>query len=404
MSSPLFYTRTNCRVCGSAQLDLVLDYGEMPLAGGFFPAEDERSMRRFPLHLVQCKNCSLLQVKETVEPGIIFENYSYESSVNRTLVAHFAELSNLLAQMAGQDGLIVEFGCNDGVLLNPLAARGARVVGVDPSDVAERASAKAGWPLVREYFDKDVAAAIRSRFGEAKVIAANNVCAHVDDPNVLIEGVAELLAPDGKFVFEVHYQGDLIEGCQYDTVYHEHTCYYSLRSLQCLLAKHQLSITGVERHSIHCGSIRVVAERSGSAERSPFVDEMLEAERAYNVQGFGEFARRHRERLHGLVAAMRSAGKRIAAYGASGRATILLNYCGLGPELLENVSDLSPLRYGRVVPGIGLPIVPRERFHSDYPDYALLTAWNYEREIVRDEEAFLAQGSFIVPLTSIRIV
>lgn len=405
MVRSLYRTRTECRVCASEQLSLVLDYGAMPLAGGFFPAGDERSTRRFPMHLTRCEQCSLLQVAETVNPEIIFGTYSYESSVNRTLVAHNAELGVVLESMAGPGGLLVEFGCNDGVLLNPLWRRGVRVLGVDPSDVAERASAREGWPLIREYFGKEVAANIRSRFGEAKIIAANNVCAHVDDPNVLIAGVAELLASDGRFVFEVHYQGDLISSRQYDTVYHEHTCYYSLRSLERLLSGHELRVAGVERISIHCGSIRVTAVRHDSSyARAPSVDAMIAEEAALDIDGFGRFAERHRKLLHDLIETLRSAGKRVVAYGASGRATILLNFCRLGPELLEHVSDLSPLRYDRVVPGVCVPIVTRGKFHENYPDYALMTAWNYESEIVADEQSFLAKGAFIVPLKDIRVI
>ena len=406
MNQRSFSTRDTCRVCHSKQLEIVLNYGEMPLAGGFFPADDERSRRRFPLHLMRCKDCTLMQVAETVNPDAIFGTYSYTSSVNRTLVAHNTELAVTLRQMVGDNGLIVEFGCNDGVLLNPLVKLGARVVGVDPSDVAERASAEHGWPLVRGYFGNEVAARIRSRFGEAKIIVANNVCAHVDDPNVLISGVTELLAADGRFVFEVHYQGDLVATRQYDTVYHEHTCYYSLASLQRLLSAHNLHVVDVTRIPIHCGSIRVTAARVGSGlEPLSSVETMIAEEARLDVEGFGKFAKRHRKTLHDLIGNIRQAGKRVVAYGASGRATILLNFCALGPEMLDHVSDLSPLRYNRVVPGVCVPILPRAKFHENYPNYALITAWNYETEIMVDERLFIEKGNaFIVPLPDIRVI
>lgn len=358
------------------------------------------------MHLVRCDNCTLMQVSETVDPHIVFSAYSYASSVNRTLVAHSTELATTIRQMAGADGLVVEVGCNDGVLLNPLVKLGVKVVGVDPSDVAQRASEQHGWPLIQGYFGKETAATVRTQFGEAKIIVANNVCAHVDDPGLLIEGIAELLDADGRFIFEVHYQGDLLATRQYDTVYHEHTCYYSLLSLQHLLSAHGLHVVNVERIPIHCGSIRVTATRVDShCDPSTAVATMLAEETVLDADDFAKFAERHRKLLHNLIADIRRANKRVVAYGASGRATILLNYCALGPELLDHVSDLSPLRYNRVVPGVCVPILPRAKFYEHYPDYALITAWNYTAEIVTDEREFLQKSNaFILPLPDIRVV
>lgn len=400
-----FKSRMTCRVCASRELRLILDYGEMPLAGGFFEESDPRSERTFPLHLVLCEECGLLQVQETVDPRLIFETYSYVSSVNRTLVAHNRDLAFELASLCPGDGLIVEIGCNDGVLLNPLTELGKSVLGVDPSDVAKKASADHGWPLLSGYFDRAAAKKIVGQYGEASVIAANNVCAHLDDPNEMMAGVAELLAPQGSFVFEVHYQGDLVAGRQYDTVYHEHTCYYSVTSLRNLLLRHGLIVVDVTRIPIHGGSIRVRAMTEGaSVKAEPSVQTFLDDEAELDLGAFAEEAERHRRLLHQLIADLRSSGKKIVAYGASGRGTVMLNFCKLGPNLLDHVSDLSPLRYHRVVPGVKVPILSREQFSKDYPSYALMTAWNYEKEIVEDERNFLASGgSFIVPLPQIRL-
>ena len=406
MSNAQFVRRRTCRVCGSSRLELVLDYGNMPLAGGFFPVEDERSRQVFPMTLVRCEDCTLLQIAETINPEAIFSTYSYASSVNRMLVAHNSELASRLSDMLPTEGLIVEIGCNDGVLLKPLLRLGAKVVGVDPSDVAQRAADDNGWSFVRGYFDRQKASEIEKQFGMADIVVANNVCAHLDEPNRMVEGVAKLLKPAGYFVFEVHYQGDLIETGQYDTVYHEHTCYYSLNSLKWLLETQELRIIDVQRIPIHGGSIRVTSVPMASS-RPPRrnVEQMLQEEADLNVARFAVFAKRHGKLLHDLLANLRRAGKRIVAYGASGRATILLNFCSLGKEFLDHVSDLSPLRYDRVVPGVGVPVLPRERFPENYPDYALMTAWNYEQEILRDEAEFLNKGNaFIVPFPQIRIV
>jgi len=399
--------RKSCRVCGAADLELVLDYGAMPLAGGFVPADDPRASEVFPLHLVRCRDCTLLQVADTVPPDRIFAHYSYASSTNQTLVAHFESVAKELLDLdEPKGGLIVEFGCNDGILLRSLRAAGATVVGVDPSDVARRSSDEQGWPLVPEYFGPEVAVQVRASCGPARIVTGNNVCAHVDDPNVLIAGVSVLLDAEGLFVFEVHYQGDLLELTQYDTVYHEHTCYYSLRSIVRLLARHELKVVDVRRIPIHCGSIHVTAARADSRrEPSAIVNAMLAAESAWDVMGFAMRVRSRRDSLRNLVEDLVAAGRRVVGYGASGRATILLNFCGLTPDLVQNVSDLSPLRYGKVVPGVRVPVVPRQVFHDEKPDYAILTAWNYEAEIVRDEQAFLqGRGRLIVPLPDVRMV
>jgi len=237
-------------------------------------------------------------------------------------------------------------------------------------------------------------------------VTANNVCAHVDDPNALLGGVTTLLETEGLFVFEVHYQGDLLDLTQYDTIYHEHTCYYSLTSLVRLLARHEMKIVDVRRISTHSGSIHVTAARVNSRrEPSAVVNAMLAAESSWDVARFADRARSRRGSLRRLVQDLVAAGRRVVGYGASGRATILLNFCGLTSDLVQNVSDLSPLRYGRVIPGVKVPVVPRLVFHQERPDYAILTAWNYEAEIVRDEQAFLRSGGrLIAPLPDVRLV
>jgi predicted TPR repeat methyltransferase len=400
-------SRTSCRICGAADLELVVDYGAMPLAGGFVPADDSRASETFPLRLLRCRDCTLMQVPDQVPPDRIFAQYSYASSVNRTLVAHFESVAKELVELAApKGGLIVEFGCNDGILLRPLCVAGARVLGVDPSDVARRSSDEQGWPLVPAYFGLEVAGQVRASYGPARIVTGNNVCAHVDDPNMLVAGVTALLEPEGLFVFEVHYQGDLIELTQYDTVYHEHTCYYSLTSIVRLLARHEMKVVDVRRITIHSGSIHVTAARADSRRgRSASVDEMLATESSWDVARFAERVEVRRASLRILVGDLVEAGRRVVGYGASGRATVLLNFCGLTPDVVRNVSDLSPLRYGKVVPGVKIPVVPRRVFHEDRPDYAILTAWNYEAEIVRDEQTFLRTGGrFIVPLPDVRLV
>jgi novobiocin biosynthesis protein NovU/D-mycarose 3-C-methyltransferase len=379
----------------------------MPLAGGFLTREQLATQASFPLRLARCSECTLMQILDVVPASEIFTRYSYQSSTTHTLSGHFANMATELVTSHDAAGrLVVEFGCNDGVLMRPLIAAGARAVGVDPSDVAARASRDDGWPLVPGYFTSDTATIVRDAHGPAWIITGNNVCAHVDDLHGIVNGVTTLLDDEGLFIFEVHYQGDLLSGVQYDTVYHEHVCYHSLTALQRLLSMHDLKMVDVRRIPIHAGSIRVTAARMGSARTAaPIVGEMLQAERDWQPELFAPQVEARRKTLRDLVVNLRGAGRRVVAYGAAGRATILLNYCGLTPDLVEYVVDKSPLRYGKYVPGVNVPIVSPEPFHDAPPDYAIMTAWNYQAEIVAREQTFLkAGGRFIIPLPEIQLV
>ena len=400
-------TRTTCRTCGSGRLDLLVDYGDMPLAGGFLRSDELDRQAAFPLRLARCADCTLMQILDVVPAVEIFTQYSYVSSTTQTLIDHFAEMGRELVTDEGAAGkLVVEFGCNDGVLMRPLIEAGARAVGVDPSDVALRASRQDGWPLVQAYFTPQSAAEVKARYGPARIVSGNNVCAHVDDLHEIVRGVTTLLADDGVFVFEVQYQGDLLALVQFDTVYHEHTCYHSLTSLARLLSMHDLKIVNVRRIPIHAGSIRVTATQTSSARSAqPHVQEMIDAERTWRADLFAQQVETRRVTLRTLVRDLRRAGKRVVAYGAAGRSTVLLNFCGLDANLIEYVLDMSPLRYGKYVPGVNVPILPPDRFHERPPDYAIITAWNYEAEIVRKEQRFLSgDGRFIVPLPDVRII
>jgi methylation protein EvaC len=346
-----------------------------------------------------------MQVLEVVDPEVIFRRYSYASSTTRTLIDHFEEMAGDLVRLGDAVGkVVVEFGCNDGVLIRPLRALGVIAVGVDPSDVAARASQEQGWPLISDYFTERSAKEVLRRFGPARIVTANNTFAHADDLDSIMECVSAILDEDGLFVFEVHYQGDLIELVQFDTVYHEHLCYYSVTSLTHLLSRFDFRVVDVERIPIHSGSIRVVAARAGQRGSTPIVFEILEKEKAWDIPRFQEHVATRRAELAHLVQELRRAGNAVVAYGAAGRATILLNYCGLGHDLIDYVVDMSPLRHGKLVPGVLIPIKPPEVFRAHFPEYALLTAWNYETEVICNEQPFLdAGGKFIIPLPEVRI-
>lgn len=403
----IWRARTDCRGCHGTGLEEVIAFGPMPLAGGFLEPEKVGDDVLIPLTLDRCPACSLMQVREVVDPSVIFSTYSYASSTTKTLSEHFEGMAgDLVALGVKQGDLVVEFGCNDGVLIRPLRKLGVNAVGIDPSDVALRASTEGGWPLVTGFLNMESAREVLRRFGPARVVVGNNVFAHMDDLDQAMAAIVELLDRDGFFVFEVHYQGDLIKDLQFDTIYHEHLCYYSLRSLVVLLERFGLMVVDVTPIPIHSGSIRVVAIRK-SSERVPSgrVDKFLEKEGEWNIPGFSEGVEVRRKTLRCLVGDLSAGGRRVVAYGAAGRCTVLLNFCGLTKDLIQYVVDKSPLRFGKLVPGVHIPIQPEERFRTDYPDYAVMTAWNYEPEIIRRDKEFLQSGGrFIIPLPQVRIV
>jgi novobiocin biosynthesis protein NovU/D-mycarose 3-C-methyltransferase len=400
-------TRTTCRVCGSDKLAVLIDYGKLPLAGGFLLPEERHLDTAYPLRLAWCGDCTLMQVLDGIEPDMIFRRYSYAASVTQTVVDHFERMAIELVEQEDAAGrLVVEFGCNDGVLIRPLALAGATVVGVDPSDVARKASRSQGWTLFNDYFTEDVAARILKEYGPARIVTANNTFAHTDDVHTIMHGIDALLADDGVFVFEVHYQGDMLRKVQFDAVYHEHTCYYSLASLDYLMSEYGLDIIDVKQIPMQSGSIRVTAARKdANRKRNAAVDWMIDHEAAWDIGKFVRDVQSCREGLLELIQHFVACERTIAAYGGGGRATTLLNYCQLDAEMIRYIVDMSPLRHGRFVPGVQIPIVAETVFRADRPDYALLTAWTHEAEIVAKESAFLKDGGrFLVPLPETRIV
>lgn len=380
----------------------------MPLAGGFLkPAELPSRNVSYPLRLARCVDCTLMQVLEIVSPEKIFTSYSYATSATHSMHAHFSRMgSEIVKAYSAQGELVVEFGCNDGVLLKSMRQAGAKTVGVDPSDVARIASINDGWTLINDYFNEEIARHILREHGRAKIVVGNNVFAHTEDLHTILRGVLELLQEEGLFIIEVYYQGDLIDKTQFDTIYHEHIFYYSLTSLFRLFSRHGLKIVDVQRIPVHSGSIRVTASKKDSSHRpSARVAEMLEQEKDWDVARFVENVLRFRMEFPQFIKRLKDEGRRIGAYGAAGRMTVLMNYCGLGTDLIDYVVDMSPLRYGRLVPGVLLPIVPPEVFQRDPLDYMVMTAWSYEAEILEKERAYLKNGGrFIIPLPELRVV
>ena len=414
LSTGAYQRRSTCRGCLSERLVSFLDYGQVPLAGDFIQPHLAGSEKVYPMDLCVCLDCSLTQILNVVDADELFTDYRYLSSITKTLTGHFKDYAKVLKNevLEHADDLVVEFGCNDGVLLSPLKELGVRAIGVDAAENVVKIARGKGLHVQHGYFGQEIAGSLRADHGAAKVITASNVFAHIDNLDEVMRGVDSLLDEDGTFVVEVHYVLDLLDDVQFETVYHEHLCYYSLHSLDVLFKRFGLEVVDAERLLMHGGAIRVFGKRiSQGAERSKRSQQLFDLEQRSHLfdesvyQQFGEKGRKVRKEIRDFVLSRKAMGRSISGYGAAGRATTLLNFCGLGADVIDYVVDESPSRIGRIVPGVQIPVVPRSHFHEQPTDDCLLTAWNYRQEIVAKEPAFLEQGGcFLAPLPEIEVI
>ncbi len=407
-----------CRGCGQPDLHTVLALGNMPLANALRGADQLGVPERtYPLEVVFCPKCTLLQLTETVDPEILFREYVYLSSFSDTMLAHAQTLAERLIrdhQLTAQHR-VVEIASNDGYLLRHYRRQGVGVLGIEPAlNVACVAREEHGIPTLAEFFRLELAEQLRAEGIQADVLHAHNVLAHVADLHGVVAGMRCLLAETGILVVEVPYVGDLIAHVEFDTIYHEHLCYFSLTALEHLFARHDLTVCAVERLAIHGGSLRLfIRHAPAAAQHAP--DSTLEALRAQEQQCgmtalpfYASFAQQVWmlcTELTQLLRDLKRQGKRIVGYGASAKGTTLLNACGLGCETLDYLVDRSPIKQLKLAPGTGLPILSPERLLADMPDYVLLLTWNFADEILYQQQAYRDRGGrFILPIPEIRIL
>jgi SAM-dependent methyltransferase len=379
-----------------------LDLGSVPLAGGFLPSlEAAAREQRFPLSVHVCGDCALVQILDPVDPEVLFQDYSFSSSTIKPLVDHFNAYANWLREHF-RPSRVVEFGCNDGILLAPLQAAGIKAVGVDVSmNITEMARAN-GLDVVTGYFNRAVAAEIKERIGPADIVTGSNAFAHNDHPEIILEAAGDILAEDGHLCLEVMYAGDLLEQLQWDTLYHEHLTFYSLSSLTVLLKRYGFYVVVAERIPMHGGSLRIAASRKPEPP-SERVHKILDYERQAGLDRPGtwtEFGNRVFRKIDIVkdVFASLSKNHAIWAYGAAGKATMWANACEM--NYLGGVVDASPLRAGRFMPGTHTPIVFPAQFQSTPPDYVFVSAWNYA-DLIRSKEPWF-KGIWSTPLPDLR--
>jgi SAM-dependent methyltransferase len=403
-----------CRACGSTSGRLILDLGSQPLANNLLTAADlAKPEPKFPLRLALCETCWLLQITDIVPPVELFSEYLYFSSFSDAMLRHSAAAvaQHLREFQLGRDSFVVEIASNDGYLLKNFVAAGVPCLGIEPAaNIAQVARAQ-GIETLCQFFGTTTARQLADTGRRADLILGNNVFAHAPDTNDFVAGLAALLKPAGRVALEFPYACDLIEHVEFDTIYHEHVFYFTLTALGPLLARHELEMINVERLPIHGGSLRLFAARRGVYPIQPAVTALLAEEQAKGVgssryyDDFGDRVRRIRTDLLKLLAELKTAGKSVAAYGASAKGSTLLNFYGLSADTLDFVADRSTAKQGRLTPGTHLPIVAPEELTKRQPDYALLLTWNFAEEILRQQQAFRAAGGkFIVPLPEVRVV
>ena len=397
----------NCRSCGSDELHVILDLGAQPIANALLSEEElSRPEARFALAVAFCPACALLQVTETVPADILYRrDYPYFSSSSPALLKHSAEHVEALVCKYGLGPLsfVVEVASNDGYLLRNFVERGIPCLGIDPADGPVARANSVGVPTIHDFFGLRCAENLAREGKFADVLIANNVVAHVDGINDFVAGFGHLLKPTGVAVFEFAYAVDMIENCEFDTIYHEHLFYHTLHGLTALFNRHGLYLNDVERLPIHGGSLRLTVGRMPA--RSARLDALFAHEAALGVgevsfyNGFADRVRALRDSLAGLLASEKAKGKRIACYGAAAKGATLVNYLDLGKGFFEFVADANPFKQGKYMPGRHILIRHPEHLVADQPDYVLLLVWNFAGEVMRQQAAYRERGgSFIIPV------
>ena len=390
--------RISCESCGHTEFDVIFDFGEVPLAGSF-PKEPDAKINSYPLKIIKCKHCGLVQTNVLIPPKTLFKDYRYISSVG--MQNHFNSFADWLVrtQKITPNSKVLEFGCNDGPLLDALKYRGIHnTIGVDPATNIVELGRKKSLDIIDDFFDYNFA---KDKEWDNKfdLILASNTFAHIQDINSVIKGVHYSLKPKGRFIFEVQYLVDLVDKFQFDFMYHEHLFYYTVTSLKTLLSRHNLKILDVVSVPIHSGSIRVIATKNTSEFKEEVVDGFMEVEKDYN--DLSEFKNSIAESLNNLKSFLdNNKDKKIIGYGASGRANVVVGTLDLDESYIDYIIDESPERYNRLTSNGKIRILPPSEIGE--ADYILIFAWNFSDMII--EKTKHLNIPYIIPFPELKVI
>ncbi len=397
-----------CQICYSNKISPVLSLGHQPPSDAFL---EEKNLKKeetyYPLDIYFCEDCKLVQLGYVVNPEELFyEGYSYNTQTSGELVSNFASLTANLTQRFNltREDLAIDIGSNDGTLLEGFSRFGVKVLGIEPTGVARLALEK-GIPTIKKFFNKELIKEIVGNYGPAKVITATNVFAHIDDINGIVEGIGNLLKKDGVFVSESHYLLDLIEKMEYDSIYHEHLRYYSLKPLINLFKRHGMEVFDAERITTHGGSLRVYACKAGAHSTSGNIEAIIESEEKAGLYSretfvkYGESVKKSKSDLMKILNGIKEKGERIVGIGAPAKGNTLLNYCNINRDILDYLAEKSVLKKGLYSPGMHIPVVDEHLlFKEPQPGYALVLAWNLKDIIIPKIKEKGFKGKFIVPV------
>ncbi|MBX6362669.1 MAG: methyltransferase domain-containing protein [Gemmatimonadetes bacterium] len=409
-------TAHSCAFCGAALVDVFADLGASPLANSYLGAEDlDRDEPVYPLVVFVCAECLLVQIPAVAAPEHIFSDYAYFSSYSDSWLRHAASYVDIVTERfrLGPSSLVVEVASNDGYLLQFFQRRGIPVLGIEPAANVAAAAREKGIPTRVEFFGTTSARALVAEGTRADLMVGNNVLAHVPSINDFVEGFRILLAPRGVLTMEFPHLMRLMEGNQFDTIYHEHFFYFSFLAVERVFARHCLTIFDVEELPTHGGSLRIYV-RHQQSDHEPVTARVDALRRRELDAGFGEIEtyrrfnhgiHRAKERLLGFLDAARREGRSVAAYGAPAKGNTLLNFCGVGPDRIAFTVDRSPHKQGRYLPGSHIPIFAPERLAEERPDYVLILPWNLKDEII-ERNAFIREwgGRFVIPIPEVQVL